>query len=87
MTLHDLRQLSDTVQPIRAGGQVAAGGADVHDYNAAVFAFRELLTRARNTIVLGNAVEPALEEELRASAAALAARGQGGATLGQASQP
>ncbi|HTN53224.1 MAG TPA: hypothetical protein VML50_12525 [Anaeromyxobacter sp.] len=70
MTLEELRHVAISVQSIPA----EPGDASATEFNADVFAFRELVAHARATLRLGGEVEPSLAARILGTAASLIAR-------------
>jgi hypothetical protein len=64
MTVEELRDLARAAVPLPAGS-VALDGRSRQAYRALVTGFRERLTRALNSLTLGQHVEDQLEQELR----------------------
>jgi hypothetical protein len=71
VTLEELRELAQAVEPIPPPDQALVGYGEIAAFNASVAKFRELVVRARNGIVQGRKVHPVLAFEIRTLAEAL----------------
>jgi hypothetical protein len=70
MTVEELRDLVRAAEPLSAAS-AALDGSEPLAYRALLFRFLERVVSARNSLVLGQAVPPELELELRFVAEAL----------------
>ncbi len=73
MTVEELKALSRCVEPLTASGVVADHHERAAAYNDLHARFRERLTLARNTLVLGQPIAVELADELRLMARLLPA--------------
>jgi hypothetical protein len=71
MKVEELQALARAVQPIPLGPGGWDGSERIVAYNDLVSRFRELVTRALNSLLLRQVVDPELEQELRLLAKAL----------------
>jgi hypothetical protein len=64
MKVEELRDLARAAEPLSAGS-VALDGRERIAYRDLVSRFRERIVSARNSLMLGQDVQPELEQELR----------------------
>jgi hypothetical protein len=87
MTVDELRTLARAVEPpLEVAGDVD-GHELVLEYNGLIFGFLERVVRARNSVVLGQAVDPQLEQELRHLARELPGKRRTAEAAAQAARP